>query len=44
MEQYIESLQKLQTVDIRIRELTEGLERYPSEIDNLKKDLLEKEE
>ena len=44
MEQYIESLQKLQTVDIRIRELTEGLERYPNEINNLKKDLLEKEE
>ena len=44
MEQYIESLQKLQTVDIRIRELTEGLEKYPSEINNLKKDLLEKGE
>ena len=44
MEQHIESLQKLQTVDLRIRELTEGLERYPSEINDLKKDLLEKEE
>ncbi len=44
MEQHIESLQKLQTVDIRIRELTEGLERYPNEINDLKKDLLEKEE
>ncbi len=44
MQQHIESLQKLQTVDLRIRELTEGLERYPNEIDNLKKDLFEKEE
>ena len=44
MEQRIESLQKLQTVDIRIRELTEGLERYPNEINDLKKDLLEREE
>ncbi|MCY3826042.1 MAG: C4-type zinc ribbon domain-containing protein [Candidatus Dadabacteria bacterium] len=44
MEQHIESLQKLQTVDLRIRELAEGLERYPNEIDDLKKDLLEKEE
>lgn len=44
MQQHIESLQKLQTVDLRIRELTEGLERYPNEIDNLKKDLLEKAE
>ena len=44
MEQYIESLQKLQTVDIRIRELTEGLTRYPNEINNLKKDLLERKE
>lgn len=44
MQQHIESLQKLQTVDLRIRELTEGLERYPNEIDDLKKDLLEKEE
>ena len=44
MEQHIESLQKLQRVDLRIRELTEGLERYPNEIDDLKKDLLEKEE
>lgn len=44
MEQHIESLQKLQTVDLRIRELTEGLEKYPNEIDDLKKDLLEKEE
>lgn len=44
MEQRIESLQKLQTVDLRIRELTEGLKRYPDEINGLKKDLLEKEE
>ncbi len=44
MEQRIESLQKLQTVDLIIRELTEGLKRYPDEINNLKKDLLEKEE
>lgn len=44
MQQHIESLQKLQTVDLRIRELTEGLEKYPNEIDDLKKDLLEKEE
>ncbi len=44
MEQRIESLQKLQTVDLIIRELTEGLRRYPDEINNLKKDLLEKEE
>jgi len=44
MQQHIESLQKLQTVDLRIRELAEGLERYPNEIDDLKKDLLEKEE
>ena len=44
MQEHIESLQKLQTVDIRIRELTEGLEKYPNEINNLKKDLLEKEE
>ena len=43
MQQHIESLQKLQTVDLRIRELTEGLEKYPSEINDLKKDLLEKE-
>ena len=43
MEQRIESLQKLQTVDLRIRELTEGLERYPNEINDLKKDLLERE-
>lgn len=44
MEQRIESLQKLQTVDLRIRELAEGLKRYPDEINILKKDLLEKEE
>lgn len=44
MQEHIESLQKLQTVDLRIRELTEGLTRYPNEINNLKKDLLEKEE
>ncbi len=44
MEQRIESLRKLETVDLRIRELTEGLKRYPGEIDSLKKDLLEKEE
>ena len=44
MQEHIESLQKLQTVDLRIRELTEGLTRYPNEIDDLKKDLLEKEE
>ena len=44
MEQRIENLQKLQTVDLRIRELTEGLEKYPSEINDLKKDLLEREE
>lgn len=44
MEQRIESLQKLETVDLRIRELTEGLKRYPDEINSLKKDLLEKEE
>lgn len=44
MQEHIESLRKLQTVDIRIRELTEGLTRYPNEIDELKKDLLEKEE
>ncbi len=43
MQQHIESLQKLQTVDLRIRELTEGLEKYPNEINDLKKDLLEKE-
>ena len=44
MQEHIESLQKLQTVDLRIRELTEGLRRYPIEIEDLKKDLLEKEE
>ena len=44
MQEHIESLQKLQTVDLRIRELTEGLRKYPNEINNLKKDLLEKEE
>ncbi len=44
MQEHIESLRKLQTVDIRIRELTEGLTRYPNEIDELKKDLLEKKE
>ena len=44
MQEHIESLQKLQIVDLRIRELTEGLTRYPNEINNLKKDLLEKEE
>ena len=44
MQEHIESLQKLQTVDLRIRELTEGLTKYPNEINNLKKDLLEKEE
>ncbi len=44
MQQNIENLQKLQTVDLKIRELTEGLEKYPNEIDNLKKDLLEREE
>ena len=44
MQEHIESLQKLQTVDLRIRELTEGLTRYPNEINTLKKDLLEKEE
>ena len=43
MQENIESLQKLQIVDLRIRELTEGLTRYPNEINNLKKDLLEKE-
>jgi len=43
MEEHIESLQKLQTVDLIIRELTEGLEKYPNEIDNLKNDLREKE-
>ena len=43
MEQRIESLQKLQTVDLRIRELTEGLEKYPNEINDLKKDLLQRE-
>ena len=44
MQENIESLQKLQIVDLRIRELTEGLTRYPNEINNLKKDLLGKEE
>ena len=44
MQENIESLQKLQIVDLRIRELTEGLTRYPNEINDLKKDLLEKEE
>lgn len=44
MQEHIESLQKLQTVDLRIRELTEGLTRYPNEINDLKKNLLEKEE
>ena len=44
MQEHIESLQKLQIVDLRIRELTEGLQKYPSEINDLKKDLLEKEE
>ncbi|MXZ13150.1 MAG: hypothetical protein F4Y78_03975 [Candidatus Dadabacteria bacterium] len=44
MQEHIESLQKLQTVDLRIRELTEGLTKYPNEINNLKKNLLEKEE
>ena len=44
MQEHIESLQKLQTVDLRIRELTEGLRKYPNEINNLKKNLLEKEE
>ena len=43
MEQRIENLQKLQTVDLRIKELTEGLKKYPDEINELKKDLLEKE-
>ena len=43
MEEHIESLQKLQTVDLLIRELTEGLTRYPNEIENLRKDLLKKE-
>lgn len=44
MQEHIENLQKLQTVDLRIRELTEGLRKYPSEINDLKKGLLEKEE
>ena len=44
MQEHIESLQKLQTVDLRIRELTEGLRKYPNEINNLKNNLLEKEE
>ena len=44
MGQRIESLQKLETVDLRIRELEEGLKRYPDEINSLKKDLLEKKE
>ena len=44
MQENIESLQKLQIVDLRIRELTEGLTRYPNEINDLKKDLLEKED
>ena len=44
MQEHIKSLQKLQTVDLRIRELTEGLTRYPNEINDLRKNLLEKEE
>ena len=39
VEEYIESLRKLQSVDIRIREIRDGLEKYPSEIGELKEDL-----
>ena len=44
MEEYIESLQKLQSVDIRIREIRDGLEKYPSEISELKGDLKDRRE
>lgn len=44
MEQYIESLRKLQSVDIRIREIRDGLEKYPSEISELKEDLANRRE
>ena len=44
MEEYIESLRKLQSVDIRIREIRDGLEKYPSEIGELKEDLRNRRE
>ena len=44
MEEYIENLQKLQSVDIRIREIKDGLEKYPGEISELKEDLRNRRE
>ena len=44
MEEYIENLRKLQSVDIRIREIRDGLEKYPSEIGELKEDLKNRRE
>ena len=44
VEEYIENLRKLQSVDIRIREIRGGLEKYPSEIDELKEDLKSRRE
>lgn len=44
MEEYIENLRKLQSVDIRIREIRDGLEKYPSEIGELKEDLRNRRE
>ncbi len=44
MQEYIESLQRLQIVDLRIRELTEGLKRHPDEISSLKEELKQREQ
>jgi len=44
MEEYIENLRRLQSVDIRIREIRDGLEKYPSEIGELKEDLRNRRE
>lgn len=44
MEECIESLRKLEDVDLRIREIRKGLEKYPSEISDLREDLKRKKE
>ncbi len=43
-QEHIESLQKLQKVDIEIRQLLADLRRYPGEIRDLRQHLVEKEE
>lgn len=44
MEEHIESLRKLEDVDLRIKEIRKGLEKYPNEINGLREELEQKKE